>query len=310
MRLGGEKPHQGLPSENPAPNQVREVCKFTVLLGMRGQAELNRAGSCCTGKERDTESGNDYFGARYYASSMGRFMSPDWAAKIMPVPYAVLADPQSLNLYAYVRNNPMTRFDADGHCDGFWGCAKSWLNVVEVKVTAGFTAGVSGQWGLAKGKLEFSPLAAEGKSGLGGKDAEAKVKSGASASGEIGPLKAKVGAGGQISTSGGASLNADASASAGPGELKASASLDPSGAHTELSSSADPSKSIDTDSKVGLGFKAGVGLEISINLTELGNNINEAWNGFLQQQYSSAEPIVGPSTQAGGLSFPDYAAPQ
>jgi RHS repeat-associated protein len=30
-----------------------------------------------TGKERDTESGNDYFGARYYGSSMGRFMSPD-----------------------------------------------------------------------------------------------------------------------------------------------------------------------------------------------------------------------------------------
>jgi len=30
-----------------------------------------------TGKERDTESGNDYFGARYYASSMGRFVSPD-----------------------------------------------------------------------------------------------------------------------------------------------------------------------------------------------------------------------------------------
>ena len=32
-----------------------------------------------TGKERDTESGNDYFGARYYASSMGRFLSPDYA---------------------------------------------------------------------------------------------------------------------------------------------------------------------------------------------------------------------------------------
>jgi RHS repeat-associated protein len=30
-----------------------------------------------TGKERDTESGNDYFSARYYASSMGRWMSPD-----------------------------------------------------------------------------------------------------------------------------------------------------------------------------------------------------------------------------------------
>jgi RHS repeat-associated protein len=68
-----------------------------------------------TGKERDAESGNDYFEARYYASSMGRFMSPDWAAQEEPVPYANLDDPQSLNLYAYVRNNPLTRVDADGH---------------------------------------------------------------------------------------------------------------------------------------------------------------------------------------------------
>ena len=70
-----------------------------------------------TGKERDAESGNDYFGARYYASSMGRFMSPDWSAKVTPVPYAKLDNPQSLNLYAYVGNNPMTRFDPDGHID-------------------------------------------------------------------------------------------------------------------------------------------------------------------------------------------------
>jgi len=69
-----------------------------------------------TGKERDTESGNDYFGARYYASTMGRFMSPDWSAKEDPVPYANLEDPQSLNLYSYVRNNPLIRVDADGHC--------------------------------------------------------------------------------------------------------------------------------------------------------------------------------------------------
>jgi RHS repeat-associated protein len=68
-----------------------------------------------TGKERDTESGNDYFEARYYASSMGRFMSPDWSAKEEPVPYAKLDDPQTLNLYAYVGNNPMDRVDADGH---------------------------------------------------------------------------------------------------------------------------------------------------------------------------------------------------
>ena len=37
-----------------------------------------------TGKERDAESGNDYFEARYYSSAMGRFMSPDWSAKEDP----------------------------------------------------------------------------------------------------------------------------------------------------------------------------------------------------------------------------------
>ena len=73
--------------------------------------------SISTGKERDSESGNDYFGARYYASTMGRWLSPDWAAKAMPVPYAKLDNPQSLNLYAYVGNNPLIRFDVDGHYD-------------------------------------------------------------------------------------------------------------------------------------------------------------------------------------------------
>ena len=47
---------------------------------------------------------------------MGRFMSPDWAAKEEPVPYATFDDPQSLNLYSYVRNNPLSRADKDGHC--------------------------------------------------------------------------------------------------------------------------------------------------------------------------------------------------
>jgi RHS repeat-associated protein len=70
-----------------------------------------------TGKERDTESGNDYFGARYYGSSMGRFLIPDWSAIVEPVPYAKLDDPQSLNLYAYVHNNPLSGADPDGHID-------------------------------------------------------------------------------------------------------------------------------------------------------------------------------------------------
>ncbi len=77
-----------------------------------------------TGKELDQESGNDYFFARYYNSSMGRFLSPDWSASPEPVPYANLDNPQSLNLYAYVMNNPLSRADADGH---FWQELKNFL---------------------------------------------------------------------------------------------------------------------------------------------------------------------------------------
>jgi RHS repeat-associated protein len=68
-----------------------------------------------TSKERDTESNLDNFGARYYASTAGRFMSPDWALKPLAVPYANFGDPQTLNLYTYVENSPLNRIDADGH---------------------------------------------------------------------------------------------------------------------------------------------------------------------------------------------------
>jgi RHS repeat-associated protein len=76
-----------------------------------------------TGKERDAESGNDYFNARYFGSSMGRFMSPD------PLPWIswqdgdkderarfedYIANPQNFNLYAYVRNNPLIYTDPTG----------------------------------------------------------------------------------------------------------------------------------------------------------------------------------------------------
>ena len=69
-----------------------------------------------TGKERDSESNLDMFGARYYGSSLGRFMTPDWAEKPTNVPYANFGNPQSLNLYSYVQNNPTTTGDPDGHC--------------------------------------------------------------------------------------------------------------------------------------------------------------------------------------------------
>jgi RHS repeat-associated protein len=82
------------------------------------QAEINYHGSphfvscVCkfTGKERDQESGNDYFGARYYASSMGRFVSPDPQGNS----YADFSNPQSWNMYGYVLNNPLKFTDPTG----------------------------------------------------------------------------------------------------------------------------------------------------------------------------------------------------
>jgi RHS repeat-associated protein len=66
-----------------------------------------------TGKERDFESGLDYFGARFDSSSMGRFLSAD------ETKYSSKSDPQSWNLYSYVGNNPLGRIDPDGH-NYFW----------------------------------------------------------------------------------------------------------------------------------------------------------------------------------------------
>jgi len=68
-----------------------------------------------TGKERDSETNLDYFGARYYGSNMGRWTSPDWSDGAEAVPYAELRSPQSLNLYSYVQNNPVINTDDDGH---------------------------------------------------------------------------------------------------------------------------------------------------------------------------------------------------
>jgi len=102
-----------------------------------------------TGKERDSESGNDYFGARYYASSMGRFLSPDWSAKVVPVPYAKLDNPQSLNLYAYVGNNPLRAVDPDGH-EVAASCAKDKNCQITVKVNVIYDKTANNGKGLSK----------------------------------------------------------------------------------------------------------------------------------------------------------------
>jgi RHS repeat-associated protein len=78
-----------------------------------GEGENPAAGSeptRFTSKERDAESGLDYFGARYYASRTGRFTTVD---PLMGTELA-LVDPQRWNRYSYVGNRPTRLLDPDG----------------------------------------------------------------------------------------------------------------------------------------------------------------------------------------------------
>lgn len=63
-----------------------------------------------TGKERDAETGLDWFGARYVSPAQGRFTSPD----PIIVTTKRLQNPQELNLYSYVANNPLRYIDPTG----------------------------------------------------------------------------------------------------------------------------------------------------------------------------------------------------
>lgn len=84
-----------------------------------------------TDQEYDAETGLYYYGARYYDPKLARFISAD---TIVPDP----RNPQSLNRYSYVINNPLSYIDPTGH--GFW---KTLLGVVEVVVGAVITIAAS-----------------------------------------------------------------------------------------------------------------------------------------------------------------------
>ncbi|SRR6266568_4268867 len=63
-----------------------------------------------TGQENDPETGLDYYNARYYNSHIRRFTQPD-------TEIADIYNPQNLNRYSYVNNNPLTYNDPTGHFD-------------------------------------------------------------------------------------------------------------------------------------------------------------------------------------------------
>ena len=82
-----------------------------------------------TGKELD-DTGLYYYGARYYDPLIGRFISPD---SFVQAP----SDPQSLNRYAYVRNNPLKYIDPTGH---FW-----FIAVIVGAILGGVGAAINNQ---------------------------------------------------------------------------------------------------------------------------------------------------------------------
>jgi RHS repeat-associated protein len=124
-----------------------------------------------TGKERDAETGLDFFGARYYSGAQGRFTSVDPGFNLR----AMIANPQRWNRYAYVSNNPLLFVDPDGReqvvimngktymggVDGMSAGDKHAKNVVFAGLVAGTAAtaaGVSAPGLLAAGRGLLSTL--------------------------------------------------------------------------------------------------------------------------------------------------------
>lgn len=95
--------------------------------------------------ERDAESGNDYALSRSYASTQGRFLSPDSLE-------GIVGDPQSWNRYAYVENDPINLSDPSG--EGFWSDLFSMIvDVFQLAVSGPLDFGgdptENGQYGCA-----------------------------------------------------------------------------------------------------------------------------------------------------------------
>ncbi len=117
--LGSTRLVTGAVNPNQAANQIS--CEDFLPFGEQIPAGVNGRTAACfgggsqlaeaqfTGKERDAESGLDYFGARYLSSAQGRFTSVD--PSMLSV---ALRNPQSWNRYSYTLNNPVRYVDPSG----------------------------------------------------------------------------------------------------------------------------------------------------------------------------------------------------
>jgi RHS repeat-associated protein len=112
-----ENSHQGSDGIKAALCLASMKAKSNTASGMPVCLWREGIGSRSSGKERDAETGLDYFGARYYSGAQGRFTSPD---KINHPNQSkdsfeqFISDPSRWNKYAYVSNNPLKYIDALG----------------------------------------------------------------------------------------------------------------------------------------------------------------------------------------------------
>ncbi len=100
--------HQGFAEANPliAPGLAESLCHQ----GVRSR---------CSGAELDDETGMDYFLARYYSSTLGRFTRPDPLIPMIEASskaalFSFAADPRQWNKYQYALNNPLNVVDPNG----------------------------------------------------------------------------------------------------------------------------------------------------------------------------------------------------
>ncbi len=99
--------------------------------GTTGYSDINKF----TGKPVDKDTGFYYYGARYYSTNLGRFLSEDpvflsigsQSSKSLT---SILRDPQMLDSYSYGRDNPVNMVDRDGR----WSF--SWASLSNIGVTA------------------------------------------------------------------------------------------------------------------------------------------------------------------------------
>jgi RHS repeat-associated protein len=249
------------------------------------------------GKERDTETNNDDFGARYYSSQFGRWLSPDWSATPVPVPYANLSNPQTLNLYAMVHDNPEAFADLDGHLGGLGGpvvlpstqsscpegdssCQSNaatpaqnqsehsgaaapfldFLDIIEISVSYGTGASASGQVGSVEGRAGVG-VESEFTTGLGGGNQELSTFGGAQASAKAGSAaEGDIRAGATVSTKDGVSAGGEIHGNVGT--LGGTVKADKTGVN------AYPEGQRQKDMKLGGHLTAGGGVGVHINLSQ------------------------------------------